>query len=59
MIKVSSFCKTCGSELRHISIRKEDVFGCPKCHAEKSRKQEITLVENTETGEKHLKLNRK
>lgn len=44
--KINEFelCPKCKADLCHITIGKEDVFGCPKCKKELSRKKSEKLV---------------
>lgn len=44
--KIRSLCPNCYTELCHIIINKEDVFGCPNCVKEVSFGEEITQKEN-------------
>ncbi len=52
MIKVTSFCKECGHQLGKIGDT--NIFGCPACGVECTKEDEITLVENTDTGIRYL-----
>jgi uncharacterized protein YbaR (Trm112 family) len=36
-------CPECNTELEYIDIKKEDVFGCPKCKKEIERKDSIII----------------
>lgn len=37
------FCPECETELCHIMVETEDVFGCPKCHKEIGRDMSIKI----------------
>jgi len=37
------FCPECRTELCHIMVGTEDVFGCPRCHKEVSRATSIKI----------------
>ena len=38
------YCPKCFRQLEHIIIKKEDVFGCPKCKKEISRAKSVKLT---------------
>jgi DNA-directed RNA polymerase subunit M/transcription elongation factor TFIIS len=48
---VSEYCPTCGTELEHITIGVEDVFGCPKCKREVPRDEAIIEMKENTTAE--------